>query len=638
MNTLNKLDHFLIVLLEDLAAAGPSSAKSGRGAGPASMPSHHSPFFSSPEAWGRIVRDGTVRVVIETRSVADTLASLQRHGAELEAATKRHVVARIPFTAIRPIADEPEVLLLHADREAQLLLDHGNAVTQLTVGPDTIVRYYERILGDEVLVGVIDSGIDVTHPTFQDRHGNSRIVAYKLMETGKVYGISSICSDPISKAANDPQAADTNGHGTLVASVSAGNGLESPNGLLVGVAPTAKIAVVKYHNGLGDIVAGLEFLAGVADTLGLPLVVNISLGAQVEAHDGSSAVERAIDDFSGDGRVVVIAQGNDGRRASHAGGVVRQDQAWSARIEPDAAGNLSFATWTTARARDIELELVDPLGLVHTSALANPSVTFRLAGSYEGRWHVNLDPINGDLNFNLTLTIETSGPLFETLRQPWTIRTRRVHDLDREVTIHTWIPYTIGSFTHGSSRDYTVMVPATARSAIAVGSFVSRDSWTDASLSTHPIVDPVDSLSQFSSWGPTRDGRPRPALVAPGQLIEGARSSAMNPAPAPAMVINNHYRIAQGTSFAAPYVTGAVALLLQLSPTLDPDRSLALLQATATDVDPVPNHSWGAGRLDFRRLLGQAVREFPPTNADFESGCAEPEPFPTSALPPARRR
>ena len=639
MSTLNKFDHFLIVLLEDFAAESQGKpVKGSRGTTPASMPTHHGPFFSSEQAWARVVSDGSVRVVIETRAVGKTLELIKQCGGKVEGATARHIVGRVPVSALQRVADDPDVLLVHSDREAHPQLNCGNAVTNLTVGRDTIVRYYERILGDNVLIGVIDTGIDVEDATFTDNTGNSRIVAYKIMETGKVYGIPAVSSEPISKAATDPKAADTVGHGTLVASVAAGNGLESPDGLLVGVAPTAKIAAVKYHNGLGDIIAGLEFLNDVATTLGLPLVVNISLGAQVYAHDGTSPIERAVDDFSGDGRIVVIAQGNDGDSPVHAGGAVTQDQVWSAKLRPNNGGVLKFETWTSAKARSIELEVVDPLGIVHTSALANPNVTFKLGNIYEGSWNVTLDPTNGDLNFSFAVTLNTASAQFNTFLLPWTIRSRRVQDLDRELTLHTWIPYKRGSFTQGSSQSYTVMVPACARSAIAAGSFVSRESWTDSAMQTHLVADPLLSLSSFSSRGPTRDGRPRPALAAPGQLVEGATSSKMAPPADPSMTINQYYRIDQGTSFAAPYITGAVALLLQLSATLDPDRTLGLLQSTAVDVDPVPNQSFGAGRLDFRRLLTQALREFPMPPSDRDSSCPQPDTSSSTALQPSRRR
>jgi subtilisin family serine protease len=124
----------------------------------------------------------------------------------------------------------------------------------------------------------------------------------------------------------------------------------------------------------------------------------------------------------------------------------------------------------------------------------------------------------------------------------------------------------------------TISIPGTARGVITVGSYVTR-------------ADDPGGISRFSSHGPTRDGRPAPTLAAPGEAI-------MAPQPA---ATHTDYDLKQGTSMAAPMVTGAVALLLAKNPNLTPAEVRECLTTTARSdrfTGTTPNHTWGAGKLD----------------------------------------
>ena len=130
----------------------------------------------------------------------------------------------------------------------------------------------------------------------------------------------------------------------------------------------------------------------------------------------------------------------------------------------------------------------------------------------------------------------------------------------------------------------TLGTPATARRAISVANYLHR---TEA---------PEDS----SSRGPTRDGRPKPEVAAPGTMIRsscagGGRENPNKP--------GTHFpmRIPMtGTSMAAPHVTGIVAQLLQRRPDLRADQLRKILIASARPVTGQTGFdiAWGFGRVD----------------------------------------
>ena len=148
----------------------------------------------------------------------------------------------------------------------------------------------------------------------------------------------------------------------------------------------------------------------------------------------------------------------------------------------------------------------------------------------------------------------------------------------------------------------TVGAPANIPYIIGVGAYT--DSWT-------PNVATDDFVPLFSSQGPTPLGHIKPDLVAPGGHIEGLT-------PAESQLARDHpdfmletNRIAMtGTSQAAGVVSGAIALMLQVSPDLTPDEIKCKLMSSAKP-GILPNGKLaysplrqGAGMIDITRAIG----------------------------------
>ena len=185
--------------------------------------------------------------------------------------------------------------------------------------------------------------------------------------------------------------------------------------------------------------------------------------------------------------------------------------------------------------------------------------------------------------------------------------------------VHAWIPDAeMGEFAGGASPNNLVGMPGTAFSAITVASYATRGQWpSDDASFPHVALGAVnvEDISYFSSPGPTRDGQNKPEVAAPGQWVVSALSSQASPqwVPAWTRLQNIPYAAMQGTSMAAPYVSGAIALLLEKEPQIDwAEVKRRIIKCTRQDEfsQSCWNGRWGYGKLDVRRLLTiEPVRE-----------------------------
>jgi hypothetical protein len=165
--------------------------------------------------------------------------------------------------------------------------------------------------------------------------------------------------------------------------------------------------------------------------------------------------------------------------------------------------------------------------------------------------------------------------------------------------------------------------PANAHFPIAVASYSTRSEWPSLYQNPwRPYDVTVGALSAFSSPGPTRDGREKPDLAAPGEHILAALAATSSPLPSAYYTATDGvHRAWAGTSMAAPHVTGAAALLFEMDPALRSSQIKGYLRFTARrDVHTGESGwvnqwhpSWGAGKLDVLATMQMA----PVQNDDF---------------------
>ncbi|HYQ17852.1 MAG TPA: S8 family serine peptidase, partial [Polyangiaceae bacterium] len=232
------------------------------------------------------------------------------------------------------VDDHPELKLHWAPRRRTLLDD-----AQRWVGAATF-RNTTGLSGKGVVVGIIDTGLDVRHGDLRAPDGASRVRFYMdfsrppsdrqpALEEEYGCGSDSQCAiydntdldALIANGVTGDEPNDVFGHGTHVASLATGNGLASKTPKYIGIAPEATIFGARVSRTADgsiqdpDIILATRFVFEQAERLGMPAVVNLSLGSDFGAHDGSSALEQALASFVGPkypGRAIVVAAGNSG--------------------------------------------------------------------------------------------------------------------------------------------------------------------------------------------------------------------------------------------------------------------------------------------------------------------------------------
>lgn len=461
--------------------------------------------------------------------------------------------------------------------------------------------------GAGVIVGICDSGCDFTHPSFRRPDGTSRIlflwaqglvpIAGEAAPAGFGYGVEySNAQINAALAGANPFAAvrhsDAGGHGTHVTGIAAGDGSAAgqgrPGGTFIGVAPEADLIIVANASngaeGLGTSASTLDavnYIFQHATTLTRPCVVNMSLGDNLGPHDGTTLLERGLDNLlGGPGRAFVKSAGNAGAARCHAEGTVVTGLTVDLRFNQPAGdtGMNQIDLWY--RGGDtFRITVLDPAGNTAGPINVGTASTIALPGGNTVRIdHRNNDPFNGDRRVFMTFAPGAAGSM---LTGNWTIRIVSVASpaggrfdawIQRGQVVPTFLA------PHESSAR-TISTPGTAREVITAANYVTRGAG-------------VGSLASSSSRGPTRDGRAAPTLAAPGSLIMSADGESS---------LGDAYRLDGGTSMAAPHITGAIALMLQKNPQRTQAQLIQCLTSTArsdAQTGAVPNTAWGAGKMD----------------------------------------
>lgn len=588
--------------------------------------------------------DPALRELLRTRGEADreieAIIRLRRPGlaipdVRMVATFGTVATCRLPADAVAAVHAHRDVVSLKAARPFD-----GHAAPSRAGssgrprGRSTDVRRPPALVptGAGVVVAAVDWGLDIAAPCFRHPRadgagpGGTRLRALwdqrrvALGATSLPYGYGGVHSRgaidqallsgrPYRHLGYDPAVSDhgRGAHGTHVLDIAAGNG---QGGGPVGVAPGADLVFVHLADrdtggrfDLGDSVRLLEAVDFVARTAApQPWVVNLSMGRHGGPHDGTTLVELALDQLidTTPGAFVVQSAGNYYRRRAHASGRLAPGETRVLTVTIDARDPTrnEVEIWYDG-SDELAVRIDPPHGPPGPRVPLGRAADLMAGGQSVGRvYHRARDPNNGDHHIDAFLY--PAGQEGE-----WRITLEAVR-------------VTRGRYDAWIERD--------DRCKPCQAHFRRQDS--DASTTTGTIANghlplvvaaadghvPERPPGQMSSAGPTRDGRAKPDLAAPGVDILAARSADHGDRAAAVRLVRK-----SGTSMAAPHVTGAVALVLSLTGRQlsgQQVRDLVLRTCDLPGRADAPPHRLGKGYLNLTRLVatttGLVARQTPP--------------------------
>ncbi len=470
--------------------------------------------------------------------------------------TEGWAIVQTPPDKVLALAALPSVLHLEPIKPAKAALDLSRAEVGFPALEAKIAAGKRG--GAGVLVGIIDTGIDGSHPAFTGRihsvwdqdkpalvtgktpkANNTGNDAYKLMDFGVELTKTSTPQDVT-------HSRDINGHGTHVAGISAGAEVKDAAGAVLvpaGYAPNATIVAVRAiaNAKQSSWPLGVDYIFNKAKELGMPCVINMSFGHQDHAHDGSDPESLGLFGKVNDkraktyhpGRIVVAAAGNDrtlpNRTAIHARRFLPEKAKSGLRAITgvDLGTNLNTAAGETLMWDKVIAWIKNPLAACPVSFPIDIFVyRWKTKSTYDITTKVRLGDTGSTsfpgMNTKITVSSQLSHAVngdfhvdvfFESLDGVNPITLARwnllfVNGSDKSMDVHLWLPRGKSSFADFTEADraYLAGAPAASAATVSVASSNTRVSWTDSAKKGWTLSGAtLHEISTFSSMGPLRD-------------------------------------------------------------------------------------------------------------------------------------
>jgi len=417
-----------------------------------------------------------------------------------------------------------------------------------------------ELKGENVIVGFVDTGIDIFEKVFINQGNQTRILSIwdQQNQNGKPplgfdFGTELNRSEinQIIKSGDQYQG-DLNGHGTAMAAIACGNEVGEEG--FSGVANQSDIVVVKLKEaknnlkeyylveesveayGENDIMLGISYLLSVAKRERKPIVIVLGLGTSMGDHNGGAPLPQYLNDISNRiGVCVVVCAGNEGAYRLHYEGVVTGNEATDVelRVGVDEPG-FTLEIW--GETPDIlSVGFVSPLGEVVERIPARVGVSERVT--------FLLEQTEIFVEYKLVESASGEELIFLKIKNPtegiWTVRVFGNNVLGGR--FNAWLQLkqfmTGDNFFLQSVPDITITEPGNAQNVITVAAYNDEN----------------NAILLESGRGYTVDEIVKPELAAPGVNIRVPGVG----------VFSEGYISANGTSIAAAIVAGICALYLE---------------------------------------------------------------------------
>ena len=465
-------------------------------------------------------------LIIKYSGSLDTAREIGESVTEL---LNNYAVVRIREDRIEALASLPEVEFVEKPKSLYFQADVGRQVSCI----DAVQEAPYGLTGQGVLVGIVDSGIDLTNADFRNEDGTTRIAA--LWDQADREFTSEEINEFLNAqgserpAVRPPLSVDSSGHGTAVAGIAAGNGRGSEGRRYRGAAPESELVIVKMKSPqpggfprTTELMTGVDYLIRKAQEMRMPIAVNISFGNTYGPHDGSSLVEQYLNDVSAIWKnVICIGTGNEGTAAGHAAGIVSDEE----------------ETVQELAVQEREHSIISPAGEQAGPFREKTGAQRYLTGSTELLVYYG-EPKPYSVRQEIFIAFLPMRDYVDSGVWQIVLTPRRIV----AGTYQMWLPaqaaLNVGTAFLTPDSMSTLTVPSTAARAVTVAAYDAR----------------TFSYADFSGRGPSAvyesAGVPKPDVAAPGVDVN---------APIP----GGGYRAFTGTSFAVPFAAGGAALLME---------------------------------------------------------------------------